>query len=529
MMIASMIPAMADAQTFTLTMPTDSTGFTHTYDVYQIFTGDLYDGVLSNVQWGSGSSNTGVVAQNVLDTLAAMDNDAQETAVAVNAYADGSTYAAGVAAGASLTSVPAGYYLIKDASGFTPGEGDEYSLYIVKVVGDVTITRKANTTTSTKDVAENNDSSTDIDLSDLKGLTYGDYADYDIGDEVPFKLTATITDQYDNYKIYHLTFHDEQCEGLTFNASTVKVYVGDTEITEGFEVVTTGLDDDCAFEVVFANLKEIGEVAAGSVISVYYTSTLNSTGVVYGNPGNPNTSHVEYSNNPNDDQGGEETGDTPDDTTVVFTYKMDVDKIVAKADKSGYEAKTGAGFTLYKKLASGADDTNDRYGDACTLTDYTDYYTVDQEITGVTNFEFDGLDAGDYLLVETTTPDGYNTMDPLSFSITRTIAADGTTGVYSITALNGPTGYAASPSGGEFTFTRDKADGSGTETVDTKIDGTTDELGSGEIFGQIENKSGATLPSTGGIGTTIFYVAGSIMVLAAAILLITKRRMGAND
>ena len=132
-------------------------------------------------------------------------------------------------------------------------------------------------------------------------------------------------------------------------------------------------------------------------------------------------------------------------------------------------------------------------------------------------------------MVESVTPTGFNTMSPLEFTITSTIEkSEKAKYTYKITELSGPTGYAASADEGAFTFTRQKADGSSTEEVTTKIDGTTNKLVSGEIFGQIVNEKGATLPSTGGIGTTIFHIAGAALVLGAGILLISKKRMNNN-
>ena len=384
--------------------------------------------------------------------------------------------------GNSLT-VPTGYYLIKDNGPVNDGEA--YSLYVVQVVGPTTISPKVGTTTSDKKVKDTNDSAANSTTD------WQDSADYDIGDAVPFKLSATIAQDYANYTHgYKLTFHDKEDAGLIFNKNSVKVYVDGTLITTDYEVVTEGLTDDCTFEVRFANLKDIASVEAGSVISVEYTSTLNNQAVI-GSTGNKNTSHVTYTNNPNDEQAGE-NGETHDDVVIVFTYQTIVNKVTKNpaydaskdTEKTGTDSDgntefiplKGAGFTLYKKNASGT------------------YEAVGSELKGedMTTFTWSGLDDGDYKLVETTTPSGYNTIPDIEFTITAThdVSSDNPT----LISLSG---------GDKFTGV----------------------ISTGVVSANIENQSGAQLPSTGGIGTTIFYVLGSVLVLGAAVLLVTKKRM----
>lgn len=261
----------------------------------------------------------------------------------------------------------------------------------------------------------------------------------------------------------------------------MKVYVGETLITTGYEVVTEGLTDGCTFEVRFVNLKDIASVKAGSIISVEYTSTLDTDATV-GSAGNKNTSHVTYTNNPNDEQAGE-NGKTPDDVVIVFTYKTIVNKVTKNPNydptvegSEEYIPLKGAGFTLYKKNASGT------------------YEAVGSELKGedMTTFTWSGLDDGDYKLVETTTPSGYNTIPDIEFTITAThdVSSDNP----KLTSLSG---------GDKFTGV----------------------ISTGVVSANIENQSGAQLPSTGGIGTTIFYVLGSVLVIGAVVLLVTKKRM----
>ena len=458
-------------------------GSTRTYDVYQIFTGDLHEGVLSNIKWGKNGTGTEgtAVDQTTLDALAAVNSKSDtEKLTVIQTYVNFGSTAIGTVSDSNPLTVPTGYYLIKDNGPVNDGEA--YSLYVVQVVGPTTISPKVGTTTSDKKVDDKNDSNTTEDAT-----TWQDSADYDIGDAVPFKLSATIAQDYANYTHgYKLTFHDKEDAGLSFNKNSVKVYVDGTLITTGYEVVTDG----CTFEVRFANLKDIASVKARSVISVEYTSTLNNQAVI-GSTGNKNTSHVTYTNNPNDEQAGE-NGKTPDDVVIVFTYQTIVNKVTKNpaydaskdTEKTGTDSDgnkefiplKGAGFTLYKKNASGT------------------YEAVGTELKGedMTTFTWSGLDDGDYKLVETTTPSGYNTIPDIEFTITAThdVSSDNPT----LISLSG---------GDKFTGV----------------------ISTGVVSANIENQSGAQLPSTGGIGTTIFYVLGSVLAIGAAVLLVTKKRM----
>lgn len=460
----------------TITAPA---GSTRTYDVYQIFTGDLAGDVLSNVKWGKNGTGTvgEAVLQATLDALAAVNSLSDTKKLEeISKYVNLNSEKFGTVSDGSPLTAPTGYYLIRD-NGLV-GDGEAYRLYVVQVVGPTTISPKVGTTTSEKKVDDKNDSNTTQDE-----VKWEDSADYDIGDDVPFQLKATIAQDYDNYKVYKLTFHDKESAGLTFKPDTVVVKIDGTTVDSSkYEVVTTGLTDGDTFEVRFANLKSTA-AKADSVITVEYSSTLNDQAVL-GSTGNPNTMHITYSNNPNDDQGGE-NGKTPDDTVIVFTYKVVANKVtknpayVEGGSESEYIPLKGAGFTLYKKNASG------------------EYVAVGSEVKGdeMTTFEWKGLDDGDYKISETTTPAGYNTIADIEFTITaeHEVLSDNPT----LTSLSG---------GDKFTG-----------KVET-----------GALSADIENNKGSTLPETGGMGTTIFYVLGSVLVIGATVLLITKKRMGAS-
>ena len=475
LVLAMAVPAFADkANLYTISVPA---GSNHTYQVYQIFTGDYSsDGKLSNIKWGQNSNSRGdgvsigeKVDENVLNQLAAVAGKSDEDKLAViEQYANLSENSMDTVSASKSIQVAAGYYLFKDTT-----TGISGNTYIAEVVGNVSIKAKNSHVPGFEKKLK--------DTNDTEGTTtdWQDVADHDIGDEIPFKLEGTVPADYDaEYTSYYFAFHDEEEAGLTFNPKSVKVSVDGDEITTGFEVKTS-TNDGCSFEVVFSDLKKISAVHAGSTIRVEYTSTLNPNAVIGGN-GNLNKAQLEYSNNPRDTSSKDKT---VWDNVVVFTYQVVVNKY---ANSVGENNKLkGAEFTLTKKL-------KDSTPKVITAVKYED---------GV-QFIFKGLDDGEYTLTETVTPEGYNTIDPITFTVTATHGTEwdgkGVRGDL-ITAFTGN----AAP--GEITFTSDK--------------------GTGALTTNVINKSGTTLPSTGGMGTTVFYVVGGGLMAVAVVLLVTKKRM----
>ena len=476
------IPVMADdaataATTYTITAPASTTKIEHTYEIYQIFTGTLKNNVLTDVRWGANSSQTkgNKVDDSVMEELEGLNGQSdQKILTALKKYVNLKSSPVKTIKNEESCEVPAGYYLIKDKNDSLDGVADAYTLYIVKIVGDVNFTVKSDVPSMEKKIK---------DTDDTKGTTsdWQDSADYDIGDAVQFKLEGTVATNYDKYNTYYYAFHDIEEAGLTFNKDSVKVYVDNVEINSNFEV-KTNTSDGCSFEIVFADLKKIESVKAGSQIRVEYTSTLNENAVL-GNHGNLNKAKLEFSNNPNQEQGGTpETGKTPWDNVIVFTYKV----VINKVDENNAPL-TGAEFTLSKKLADGS-----------TVTVTVVKSNLD------TTFTFSGLDDGEYVLTETKTPDEYNTIEPITFKVNadHTITWDGADRDLVLKELNG------NKVTGEIILTSNKTEGS--------------------LSADVVNKKGSTLPSTGGIGTTIFYVVGVILMLGAGVLLVTKKRMSSN-
>lgn len=476
LVLAMAVPAFADkANLYTISVPA---GSNHTYQVYQIFTGDYSsDGKLSNIKWGQNSNSRGdgvsigeKVDENVLNQLAAVAGKSDEDKLAViEQYANLSENGMDTVSASKSIQVAAGYYLFKDTT-----TGISGNTYIAEVVGNVSIKAKNSHVPGFEKKLKDKNDTTDNDFGGWQ-----DVADHDIGDAIPFKLEGTVPADYDaEYTSYYFAFHDEEEDGLTFNKDSVKVSVDDNVITTGFEVKTS-TNDGCSFEVVFSDLKAIDDVRAGSKIRVEYTATLNDKAVI-GGDGNLNKARLEYSNNPRDTKS---KGMTVWDNVVVFTYQVVVNKYANSVAESN--KLPGAEFTLSKKLKDGKTKKID---------------VVKSE--GGIRFTFKGLDDGEYTLTETVTPEGYNTIDPITFTVTATHGTEwdgkGVRGDL-ITAFTGN----AAP--GEITFTPDK--------------------GTGALTTNVINKSGTVLPSTGGMGTTVFYVVGGGLMAVAVVLLVTKKRM----
>ena len=376
----------------------------------------------------------------------------------------------------ATTSLAQGYWLIADISNLTEYESN--SLVMLDTHGEsaITISPKTALPTFEKKVKDINDTK-DAAITDN---AWQDSADHDIGDIVPFKLTATVATNVLHYDSYELVFHDTLSEGLTLVPGSFKVHMysskasadADTDLSDGkdvtdsFKVTTTGLTDDCTFEVSCENVKAIEGFDKDYAFVVYYEATLNDAAVI-GFTGNPNEAYLEFSNNPY----GDDIGKTEKDKVIVFTYQLTVNK----TDADG-KALEGAGFTLYKKNSA------------------HEYIAIGEELKGddMTTFNWKGLDDGDYKLVETTVPAGYNKMNDIEFTISAEHQTDSTDP--QLTSLNGGL--------------------MGTGAVDT-----------GAITKEIVNNTGTVLPETGARGTMLLIGGGAMFVLLAGVFMITRKKM----
>ena len=474
MVFAMTATASAAGNTSTITAPD---GSTRTYEVYQIFVGDLdpESKVLSNVKWGQNGTGTEgqPVDEAILDALTSVNGQSDtEKMAAIENYVKLTSKKFGEVKDGTPLTVPNGYYLIKDVGPVNAAAGEAYGRYVVKIVGNTTITPKVSKVTFEKKVKDTNDTT---------GETSGwqDSADYDIGDSVPFQLTGTVADDFKQYtSAYYFAFHDKMDESLDFEQNSVEVYVGSTLITDGYTLNYT----PHTFDLEFDDLRNVAGVNAGSTITVKFTAKLNENAVL-GNQGNVNDARLEYSNNPYSEQ----RGTTNWDSVIVFTYQVVVNKYANEA-VAGKE-KTGAAFKLEKLV-----------GETWTLVKE---FQADETTS---TFTFKGLDDGKYRLTETVTPSGFNTIDPIEFTVTadHKVTWEGEARTTILTSLNG-----APTEAGLIEFTPN--------------------VESGTLTTNVVNKSGSTLPETGGMGTTLFYVLGGVLVLAAVVLLVTKKRMRSEN
>lgn len=489
MVCAMAIPAFAAAGTL---VPGSKVNVTnHNFEAYQIFSAKLDSTTkkLSDVKWGTGVKGDELLAALKTTTDFASCESASDVAEKLAKFdAEQATkFAAFVAngylsttkiAGTGTIDLPsAGYYLIKDVTE-VEGEYDASNLTLLLVSGAETVTPQVKTDIPTlqKKVKDKNDS-----IGESATTDWQDSADYDIGDIIPYQLTATLGN-VSNFDTYYVEFVDSM-DHLTYRDIT-SVKVGDRTLYAG-DYTSNWDSANKKLTVSIDNVKAFG-ATNGSTITVEYTASLDSDAIL-GSTGNPNEAYLVFSNNPN----GNGKGQTKPDKNIVFTYKV----VANKVDQDN-KPLPGAAFALYKKLPVGFDPATshitqdgDAYAPVEALNVDADGKLVSETRT---NFEWKGIDDGEYMIMEIITPAGYNSIEPIKFTVTadHQIEADDP----KLTELTG---------GDKFTGSVDHS----TLTI------------------EIQNRMGSTLPGTGGIGTTIFYVVGGGLMVAAAILLITKKRM----
>ena len=298
---------------------------------------------------------------------------------------------------------------------------------------------------------------------------YGEKNDADIGQTVKFKSTITAQAGAENY-----VFHDTMSAGLTYTGVTGITLNGTTVDASNYTVTAPAADGD-TFDVTFTQAF-CDTLKANDQIVISYTATLNENAVIAGE-GNPNTSKLSYGEI--SETTGKPSSTTPPSTTKTYTWDVDVFKYTMNGETE--TALAGATFTLSKNTNGSnpialVSEGNNVYrvaktGETGTVTEIT------TDTTG--KFTIKGLDADTYYLTETAAPAGYN---KLAGPVTIVIGENG--------VVNGTT---EAPQG-------------------------VDEV-------KVLNQSGTELPSTGGIGTTLFYVVGGVLVVGAAVLLVTKKRM----
>lgn len=570
-------PSEGDGNEETTTVVVDSltnetTG--HKYSVYQIFaatqaTDDATagNGVIGVTGWGNGVNPDNFLAAlkaddtykelfkdctTAMDVASVMSSSPNNTNTALaEQFAElanmhkATPTMTDVGEETGVLSLAKGYYLFVDTTNTNTSAsqnpatatGTYKNLALLQVVsnGDIKISQKNDVPKVEKKVEEDQD-----------GISWNDVADYDIGDAVPFKLTATLPSaaKYALYDTYMLKFWDEMDNGLTFNAESVVVKINGTEIPEniktgeGENVTVTHTnysvvaDDDLhGFTVTITDLKSLKDsegsaltVNATDKIVVEYTATLNKDCNI-GLVGNENKVYLEYSNNPNYDGTGE-TGKTPEDQVVVFTFELRGTKVDA-----GNTATTlaGAQFEVYNgdpdaattKWITSIDTTTKAIVWSNNANDEKLKFTSDSN--GLITIT--GLDDGTYYLKEVVAPAGYALPSDPEVIVT----------------LTGIKNSVDTWDGVQKVFTNEKAE-SDTLANPSNTLSVTSTVGSKETTGNvvtgtandpanvtITNTKGGTLPETGGIGTTLFYLFGSMMAAGSALILVVRRRAEAEE
>lgn len=528
MVLTMSIAVFAAETTEKTTINVTVNGNAHTaFEAIQIFKGtqesSADDMVLGDIEWADGVKGQADALKTAIAKVvpaAATATDAKGVAKAISdanlSTADAEKLAKALyevlknTSGVTLTNngtneVAVGWYLVLDktqlATATDPEKNDALNPAVLQFTRDITITTKTDAPSQEKKVKE--------DTTHTANNGYNDEADYDIGEEVPFQITSKIPD-ISKFTKYEMLFTDTMDAGLDFTASSIKVTIGTTEydaaaIASNENIILTPNTDGHGFTLKLVVKKQNADKLSGTNTAIYaeaadikidFTAKLNKNAVI-GLPGNVNTSKLTYTNSPNATDENDSNSDTPEDKVVVLTYELDVTKVdgedtTKKLKDAEFVLKSGDKF-----LKVDADGKVEGW-----VATQAEASTLKSDANG--KIAIIGLDEGTYSLVETKAPTGYNLLtDPIALVISATYltdrdAWDGTTDAISALKI----------------------------TVDgTEKAGATD---TGIVATDVLNNKGAVLPSTGGIGTTIFYIIGAILVLGAGILLVTRRRMSAN-
>ena len=478
------------------------------------------------------------VAQTAKDLLKiAKDNSA--TSVTING-------------GEKKTGLPFGYYVIEDNTAPTTETGPVSAVMLDTNNPDVEIKVKAEKPSIDKSIVGANDTDPDS-TGNVKTNKVN------IGDTVPYVIDSTVP-HMTGYTKYYFIVHDTMSKGLTFNEDSVAITLAGETLTKGTDyTVTTSKtpEGNTEIKIVFNNFIQYkgtltnGQYTGskeGQPIVITYNATVNGDAEV-GKIPNTNDVKLEYSNKPNTTPQGENepgpededvTGETPNSTTKTYTTGLTVLKVSNANDDT--KVLKGATFELkgtlnkvevtteekfvadengtYWKLADGKYTTVDpaTFNDAANKDELLAKYasttqkykkTTEEKtasgsdgaktVTATTGEDgkitFDGMTKGSYTLTETEAPDGYNKLkDPITFDVTWTAPATGSNEcTWAVTNVQ-PNTY----------------------QISVETDGT--------LKIKVLNQSGTELPSTGGMGTRVFYILGTVLVLGAGIILVSRKR-----
>lgn len=549
---------------YTITVNETTGGYS--YSAYQILAGDVVekdgDKILTEITWATGldsaqfltdlaadpaltgagftSSTTPKELADILASDAFKGEDKDKKLAAFARIAKNNISAAPfengtmTAAGYPIDVVGSGYYLVEE-TGVPDPDADNavYSRYMLDVVAPMTVKPKRDLPSLDKKITSPNQSSD------------GKANQVSIGDKISYEITSDMPDMT-GYTRYFYVINDTLAEGLTFDKESVAVKIGNATLTSGDDYEVQIGDDagGYTFQVVFKDFISRTE-PVNTPITVTYDAVLNEKANRSAS-GNLNTADLTYSNNPNKDYSGEEnpgdepgdddpTGTTPQSQTKTFTANIKLTKVDADTNNPISGAKFRIeGESLNAVLINGKCFRKDAEGTYYKLTDGTftptrpsdekkidgtDMYKLVEDIAAETNLEnicyeiyvqddgtleFGGLGAGTYTITEVEAPDGYNKLNPDHFTITL---SNDKTDTHKVT----------------FSDPKWSAESS-LETITVTMNGTdaTAEL-------SIKNNAGAVLPSTGGIGTKLFYIIGGMLAVGSGVVLVTKKRMSYND
>lgn len=522
----------ASAADYTITITKPAGDIDRTYEAYQIFKGNLDGSTLSDIEWGTGIDGAAFLtelkknapftsctdAKTVAEKLATFENNSDGAVAFAKLAGNFLTTATGSATATSSANgeikVPAGYYLLKDV---TTGTDVALSLNILKVVNNVAVNPKADHPTVDKKIGT--DISTGVAANEAT-----------IGDKVPFVIASKVP-KMQGYTKYFFVLNDSMTAGLTYNKD-VAIKIGTTTLAADAYDVTY---DDTAntMKIVIKNFIQYKSQADADIV-VTYSATLNEKADLSTDKGNKNTVKLTYSNNPNVESKGENepdstdpVGETPEHVTVTYSTQLQLTKVdgankevklegvefqitgtsIKTAVSKGEYFKQDAAGTYYQlkdgtftETASTSEtgskyvSTTVKYAKVTDTTEQTNMQKVTASGTTDKNglITFKGLGAGTYYITELKTLGGYNLLTaPITVTITGTPSATGS-------------GYSWFVSSNA-TFEDDMV----------KL--------------TVENNKGSVLPITGGIGTTIFYVIGGLLVCGAVVMAITKKKLSVED
>lgn len=533
MAFAMGLTASAADTTYTITITKPAGDIDRTYEAYQIFQGNLSGDTLSDIEWGTGINGAAFLdvlddnepyttckdAKAVAEKLATFEEDSDGAVAFATLAGKFLTDVKATSSAGQITNLAAGYYLLKDVTPGTPGTDAALSRNILKVVNNVEVNPKADHPTVDKKIG------TDIS----SGVAANEAT---IGDKVPFVIASKVP-KMQGYTKYFFVLNDSMTAGLTYNKD-VAIKIGATTLAADAYDVTY---DDTAntMKIVIKNFIQYKSQADADIV-VTYSATLNENANLSTNKGNKNTVKLTYSNNPNVDYTGDNepdttdpVGETPKRVTVTYSTQLQLTKVngadpdeklegvefqitgtsiktavsngeyFKQDEKNGtyYQLKDGT-FTETKpntETGSRYVSTTVKYKKVKDATEQTNMQKVTARGTTGTDgvITFGGLGAGTYFITELKTKDGYNL---LTAPITVEIKA--TPGTTSCT-------WTAKVNGNDATFADDMV----------KL--------------TVKNNKGSVLPITGGIGTTIFYVIGGLLVCGAVVMAITKKKLSVED